>query len=71
MLSNDLLSAEYFPENDDIGGEITIDVNTKSVVEKKLSKRDEIFAIYYRHALVALEDMVGKTIPKEKLVMWY
>ena len=70
VLNGNLLSTEYFPEDDKAGGSIVIDVNTKAVVEKKLSKRDEVIAIYYRHALTALIEMVGKEIPKEKLVMW-
>ena len=71
-LNNNILSANYHPEDSEDFGSVAIDVKTRTVVNRVLSNQDEIFPLYFEHALIALNRLIEKSeLPKEKLVMWH
>lgn len=71
-LNNNILSANYHPEDSDDFGIVAIDVKTRTVVNRVLSSQDGIFPLYFEHALTALNKLAEKSeLPKEKLVMWH
>lgn len=71
-LNNNILSAEYHPENSDDFGSVSINTENMEVVEQRPSKYDESFPIYLNHAVDALKKLSKTTeIPKEKLIMWH
>lgn len=71
-LNNKTLSAEYHPENSDDFGSVAINIENNEIIEKTLSKHDEVFPIYLNHAVDALIKLSKTTtIPKEKLIMWH
>lgn len=71
-LNNNILSAEYHPENSDDFGKVSINTENMEVVEQRPSKHDESFPIYLNHAVDALKKLSKTTeIPKEKLIMWH
>lgn len=70
--SNGIISSDYFPEGNDIGGTVSICVADGKVVEEQLSNMDVDFPLYFHHAVEGLRALMNKEdIPEEKIIMWY
>ena len=70
--NNNIISADYYPENSSEIGKICIDINSGEIMEKQLTTYDEIFPLYFDHAVSYLKNISKlDNYPKEKLVMWY
>lgn len=70
--NNDIIRAEYDPEKSGCIGSIAIDINSRNVIESKITSYDENIPIYLNHAIAALEKMISlDVVPEEKVVMWY
>lgn len=70
--TNDVISAEYDPEDSGELGSVSVDIKSKEITDYRLSKLDEDFPIYLNHAADALVEMASKKeLPEERLVMWY
>lgn len=70
--NNNLLSANYIPENSSELGFISIDVLTGEMVSFEYTEHDRVLPLYFSHAETALKKLVGAdNIPESKLVMWY
>jgi hypothetical protein len=69
---NNVISAEYEPEDSNESGFVAIDIDTGKIIKWKLtSLEDEDFPMYNAHARWALRDMRNLvTLPKSQLVMW-
>ncbi len=70
---NNIISAEYEPENKQETGFVSIEIGTNKLIEQRLTSiEDENFPIYGAHARWALRDMQNlATLPDSQLVMWY
>lgn len=70
--NNGIISADYDPENSGDLGSVSIDVKSREVKTKNISKSDVLFPIYLNHAIDALRKLIDEEeIPEEKLIMWY
>lgn len=72
-INGNLIEADYFPESDDRSAHVSLDshtgVETREVIE-------EYGGTYARMALNGLKRILkdiqkGKTIPDERVIMWY
>ena len=71
-MNNGIITAEYEPENSGNFGSIAIDIKTGEILKAKTSEMDIPLPIYLNHATDTLKEIMNeKTLPKEKLVMWY
>lgn len=71
-MNNGIITAEYEPENSGNFGSIAIDIKTGEILKAKISEMDIPLPIYLNHAAYTLKEIMNeKTLPKEKLVMWY
>lgn len=70
--NNNIISAEYDPEDSGEIGSISIEISSGKVIESKITKLDNPIPMYLYHATRALEKILNEDeLPKEKLVMWY
>ena len=70
--NEDVISAQYIPENSVEIGFLRLRCSDGKVLESKKTSYDAIVAVYFQHAVNALlECMDEEKIPNEKLVMWY
>lgn len=70
--NNNIISAEYDPENSGELGSISIDIDSGEVIDSQASKLDSPLPIYLKHAEDALKKIVMEDkLPQEKLIMWY
>ena len=70
-MNNGIISADYFPEAAENCGNVSIGIDDEEVLDYRISKMDEVFPIYFQHAVSALKKLMKESnLPKEKLVMW-
>lgn len=68
---NGIIYADYFPENSEDAGTIAFDVKLKKVVEKRLSKMEQSFPLYFHKAQEWIRSVKLDNLPKERILMWY
>jgi len=71
---NNIISANYDPENTGVSGFVSLDYKTGDILESRASEFDEEFPTYLQHAITALRKLTAETeseIPEEKLIAWY
>lgn len=74
ITSNDnIISADYFPEGKEGNGFLSIDKQSKEVIEKKLSSFEtDDKPNYFAMARQYLRQIINEIdIPIEKTIMWY
>lgn len=68
---NDIIQANYYPEDSNECGFVKMDCISHEVIERKLTSFDSVIEAYAFHAEKALKWVADlKPIPKEQLVMW-
>lgn len=70
--NNNVIRADYYPENRDEYGFVIVDCKTGSIIESKTTLSDGEIGMYRYHAAYAL-GMLAKqeNIPATKCIMWY
>ena len=68
-----MIEADYFPESDDRSAHVSLDTQTGSETKEII---EEYGGTYARMALSGLRRVLkdireGKTVPTERVVMWY
>lgn len=73
IVKNDTqISADYYPEDSDIKGFVSVDIHSGKILESDTTSYDEPFHTYLSHAAQALHKTVDlDSLPSEKVVMWY
>ena len=70
--NNDIISAEYEPENSGVVGRIEIDMSSGKVIKSVVSEYDKELPVYINHAINGLKKLSSaKELPSEKTIMWY
>ena len=71
-MNNDIISAEYDPENSGALGTVSVDIKSGEIVTSRISEYDRDFPVYLDHAVACLEKLASQdSVPEEKTVMWY
>lgn len=66
------ISANYYPEDSEVKGFVSIDTESGEILDSDITSYDEPFNAYLSHAAQALNKMIAlDSLPSEKLVMWY
>lgn len=67
------ISCDYIPENSDKIGKVTVDANTREVIQVVFSAYEHGKKMYVAHVRSKLSDLldVGQPIPKEATAIWY
>ncbi len=69
---NGIISSDYYPEAETVGGFISVDMKSGEIVEIKPGNAPwSVPAVRYHGRKRLLELSKQKDIPKESIVMWY
>lgn len=70
--NNDYISANYYPEDSEIAGFVSVDINSGEIFDSDTTSYDGYLNAYLSHAARALSEMSkSDSLPSERLVMWY
>ncbi len=70
--NNETIQADYYPEDTMECGFVKISSYSHEILESKLTSYDGVIKAYMSHAVTALERLVdSKSLPEERVVMWY
>lgn len=73
--SDNFIEADYLPEDSKERGYVKVDTQTKEIIESRHSKYEEPYEKYSECRIMAargLRELIeAKTIPEEKIIMWY
>ena len=69
---NGIISADYYPEAETVGGFISVDMKSGEIVDVKSGNAPwSVPAVCYHGRKRLLELSKKKELPKESTVMWY
>ena len=70
--SDTQISADYYPEDSEVKGFVSVDIESGEILDSDTTSYDEPFNAYLSHAVQALSKMADSdTMPPEKVIMWY
>ena len=69
--TNNIIEADYYPENENVFGHVAIDLNTKEIISNVDAEGYEntTCATHAKYELLRMKDL--KEFPEKRVVLWY